>query len=95
LPPDFLNSGDEIDYDVILVVFPSLTAFMTQFALLVDSGLSSYTLSTNSFIPANFLQPWWCGDKNVHLLHSLDQMGLGHVWWFNWLCRLHGASHPL
>jgi hypothetical protein len=37
--------------------FPSLKALMTQFFRVLDRVLSSNALSTNSFIPANFLMP--------------------------------------
>jgi hypothetical protein len=43
---------------VIFVMFLSLTTLMTQFVQMIDRVLSSYALLTNSFIPADILQPW-------------------------------------
>jgi hypothetical protein len=63
LPPDFLNSSGENKQNMSsrfshFVSFSCLTALMTQFVPVIDRVLSSYAQSTNSLIPADFLQPW-------------------------------------
>jgi hypothetical protein len=43
---------------VILVVILSSAALMMEFICLYEIFLSTNALSTNSFLPAGFLQPW-------------------------------------
>jgi hypothetical protein len=53
-PPDFLNVGSGTNQDI----GGPITALMIQFVQMIDKVLNPYVLLTNSFILADFLQPW-------------------------------------